>query len=138
MPALPMPLPDASGAVRAWVRATGIFDNRAYLGPPEREVYPLVLIRRLGGSPIVSGGGLPIYEPLMELAVFGADRKAAYDTAAAATLLEEAIEGMASGTPMGDSAVGLSGHVQSRVPRPDPDSGQACEVITAEFQMRSA
>lgn len=120
------------------MRATDLVDNRAYLEPPERKTYPLVTVMRVGGG-LVIGGQVPIDEALMQLDVYGEKASDRYDVGDLANALATAVESMASGTPMGDDAVGMGAKVQSGpLWRPHPDSHAPRYVLTVEIGIRPA
>ncbi len=91
MPRNVLVMPEAEGAARAWVRALPDFvAGRCFFGVPEKPVYPLVVVQRVGRGP--SAGDVPIGRPLIQFDIIGADHRAKAQVAALAVRLESVAE----------------------------------------------
>lgn len=127
---------DAEGAARAWVRALPDFvAGRCFFGVPDRAVYPLVVVQRVGRGP--SAGDVPIGRALIQFDLIGEDHRSKAQVGALAVRLESEAESLIAGTPMG-TAIGLSAEV-TRGPdwRPVPGSLQARYLLDVMFQLRA-
>jgi len=141
MAGLRRPFPEAEGAVKAWLRLTGLVDRRAYLGAPISPTFPLFIVYRVGGAPVL--GGVPIDRPLMQIDVEGDPAKRGkdrYDLAELANALKTEIESITSilvtPTVKIDQGEVQSGPLWRPAPV-NPQEDQSRYTLTAEFVMRS-
>lgn len=111
MPSLVKTFADAEGAARSWARALpGFVAGRVFFGMPERPVFPLALVQRVGSGR--GGGDTPIDNALIQFDIFGADHRSKAQVGALAVYLQGQVESLVCGTLMG-AAVALSASVES-------------------------
>lgn len=142
MPGLAQTFADAEGAARSWARALpSLVAGRVFFGMPERPVFPLVLVQRVGSGR--GGGDTPIDNALIQFDIYGTDHRAKAQVGALAVYLQGQAESLLCGTPMGD-AVALSATVE-RGPdwRPvptaeEPRHHQARYQLDVMFSLRLA
>lgn len=140
MPRNPIVLPESEGAVRSWTRDLNLPNvaRRVFFGVPKKTTdssWPMILMMRVGG--FADRGDVAIDHPLIQYQVFGLDKTDRARTALVATDLAEAVTGLSSGTPMGASAVGLRGTVETGpLWNPDPDDDRAGYRLDVSFSIR--
>lgn len=127
---------DAEGACRDWARDLALdgVGRRVWFGLPAKGAeYPAIVVRRVGGRPDASD--TPLDTALVQWDVWGAGKDKRGCSAIALALAAQ-VQSMAAGSPMGTSAVGAGGRVESLVWLPDPVTNQARYVVTTSVTLR--
>lgn len=126
-------MPDAEGAVRAWLRGLSIpaLGRNVWFGFPKAGAqYPLAIVSRVGGS---TDGYAPVDNVWIQIDVYSKSRQ---EAATVAYRIAAEIDQLDCGTPMGAASAGGGWVASGPVWRPDDDRTLSRFVIDARFSLR--
>jgi hypothetical protein len=142
--------PDVEGGLRDYLRdqadVAALVDRRVFFGIPDRPTFPLVTVRRVGGTDDTSDA--PLDRALVQIDCWGRlfndtnPGKAAHgdlaQTSALRLAVRKALRLITSQTPLNANVVAYGAVVQSDPFLPDPDNDRPRYAVTALVTARAA
>jgi len=140
-------MPDVEGGLRTYLRANtdlaALIGTRCYFGIPDAPVFPLVVVRRVGGGDDI--GDAPIEQALVQIDCWGdftAD--GVHGNKAQAEAVRRCVRGILFGltahgaTHLDSATVCYGAVVLSDIWLPDPDDDRPRYSISAQITARAA
>ncbi len=140
-----VPFPNIKEAMKAYLptvpQINNLVGNRVFFAVPDECEFPIIVIR----GPVLGGpdaSETPTATPWFDFDCWAAPtpvgvRPRSKQATDLALVLCGVLQGMSGRTVIGDTRI-LWAQVQNVLPLPDPDSGQARDVVTAEISAISA